>query len=375
MRFFIYSRKSVATGRGDSIGNQVELCRRHIAERLGEGEISLFEDEGYSGKTCDRPEFRRMLAELRREPPDFLVCYRLDRISRSVSDFSALIEELNRRGVAFVCVSEEFDTSRPMGKAMMYIASVFAQLERETIAERVRDNMLLLARTGRWLGGTPPTGFSGGLRETILLDGKRQSVCGLVANEAEQRLVRRIFALASGCVSLTSLGRELEREGFRTRRSGSFSSEALRKILRNPVYCVADESARIYFNETGAVVCFEPDGESGLIGYNKGSRGAPIVAAGLHRGLISGEEFVRVQRRLDLLSHTRARNSGRLKCPLCGGRMLAKPRSDGSGRFDYICETKLKHGKSACPSRNLPGLETDARIEAGLAVETPDSRC
>ena len=71
-----------------------------------------------------------------------------------MSDFSALIEELNDKSIAFICIKEEFDTSKPMGKAMMYIASVFAQLERETIAERVRDNMLLLARTGRWLGGT-----------------------------------------------------------------------------------------------------------------------------------------------------------------------------------------------------------------------------
>ena len=91
-----------------------------------------------------------MLRDMRAQTkPDYIVCYRLDRISRSVGDFASLIDELNKLGVAFVCVSEEFDTSRPMGKAMMYIASVFAELERETIAERVRDNMLLLARTGR----------------------------------------------------------------------------------------------------------------------------------------------------------------------------------------------------------------------------------
>lgn len=98
-----------------------------------------------------------MLCDIQLDPPDFIVCYRLDRISRSVSDFSTFIEKLNRLGISFLCIKEEFDTSRPMGKAMMYIASVFSQLERETIAERVRDNMLLLARSGRWLGGTPPT--------------------------------------------------------------------------------------------------------------------------------------------------------------------------------------------------------------------------
>lgn len=87
------------------------------------------------------------------------MCYRLDRVSRSVGDFADLIRRLEGWGVAFLCIREKFDTSTPMGKAMMYIASVFAQLERETIAQRVRDNMCLLARTGRWLGGTTPTGF------------------------------------------------------------------------------------------------------------------------------------------------------------------------------------------------------------------------
>lgn len=101
-----------------------------------------------------------MLRDIKLNKPEYVVCYRLDRISRNVSDFSSLIEDLNSYNISFVCIKEEFDTSKPMGKAMMYIASVFAQLERETIAERVRDNMLMLARTGRWLGGTTPTGFT-----------------------------------------------------------------------------------------------------------------------------------------------------------------------------------------------------------------------
>ena len=102
--------------------------------------------------------FKRMMADSKNEKVEYIVCYRLDIISRNVSDFSSLITVLNDRNIAFVSVKEQFDTSTPMGRAMMYIASVFAQLERETIAERIRDNMLMLARTGRWLGGTSPTG-------------------------------------------------------------------------------------------------------------------------------------------------------------------------------------------------------------------------
>ncbi len=90
---------------------------------------------------------------------NYIVVYRLDRISRNVGDFAGLIERLSAMNTAFVCIKEQFDTSTPMGRAMMNIAAVFAQLERETIAERVRDNLVLLARTGRWLGGVTPLGF------------------------------------------------------------------------------------------------------------------------------------------------------------------------------------------------------------------------
>lgn len=163
MHFYIYSRKSIYTGKGESIENQIELCRSYISSKYPcdpDPHIKIYEDEGFSGKNTERPQFQKMLCDIQLDPPDFIVCYRLDRISRSVSDFSTFIEKLNRLGISFLCIKEEFDTSRPMGKAMMYIASVFSQLERETIAERVRDNMLLLARSGHWLGGTPPTGYT-----------------------------------------------------------------------------------------------------------------------------------------------------------------------------------------------------------------------
>ncbi|MDO7204481.1 recombinase family protein [Paraclostridium bifermentans] len=88
------------------------------------------------------------------------MCYRLDRVLRNIADFSSLIEDLQKYNISFVSIREQFDTSTPMGRAMMFIASVFAQLERETIAERVRDNMLELAKSGRWLGGTAPLGFN-----------------------------------------------------------------------------------------------------------------------------------------------------------------------------------------------------------------------
>ena len=149
----IYSRKSKFTGKGESIGNQIELCKDYVRNMFGERYVELcevFEDEGFSGGNLKRPAFQRMMADVRKRKFKAIVVYRLDRISRNISDFTGLIDELTKQDVSFVSIREQFDTSTPMGRAMMFIISVFSQLERETIAERIRDNMHELAKTGRW---------------------------------------------------------------------------------------------------------------------------------------------------------------------------------------------------------------------------------
>ena len=159
MNIAIYSRKSKFTGKGDSIDNQIELCREYVRFHFPDAsssDIVTFEDEGFSGKTLDRPQFQKLMRMQESNPFDALVVYRLDRVSRNVGDFAKLIEKLNRSGTAFVSVKEQFDTSTSMGRAMMNVSAVFAQLERETIAERVRDNMYLMAKDSCWTGGTTP---------------------------------------------------------------------------------------------------------------------------------------------------------------------------------------------------------------------------
>lgn len=142
MVFGIYCRKSVLSDKGESVENQMEMCRSYVINKFGENnEFILYEDEGYSGKNTSRPMFIKLTEDIKKKKLDYVVCYRLDRMSRSVSDFSSLVEMMNRYKTGLICIKEEFDTSKPMGKAMMYIASVFAQLERETIGERVKDNM------------------------------------------------------------------------------------------------------------------------------------------------------------------------------------------------------------------------------------------
>jgi len=401
MKFFIYSRKSVYTGRGESVENQVEMCRQYIRGKYpgaADCDLTVYEDEGFSAKDTDRPQFKRMLADIRREKPDFVVCYRLDRISRNVSDFSALIEELNSLGISFLCIREEFDTSKPMGKAMMYIASVFAQLERETIAERVRDNMLLLARTGRWLGGATPTGFTSEKIQEVILDGKQKTSCKLKEEPGELWVVDMIFETFLEVRSVSGVSKHLIRQGVRSRGGAYYSLPGIKQILQNPVYCAADRDAFAYLTAQGADVCFTEEELSenrGLLAYNKRDyrrKSAPrqgmdkwIVAVGKHKGRIPGRDWVAVQRILAASIPTgkktaKAHNgyallSGLIYCGQCGGRMFAKRRTgDGADRpdFDYVCGSKLRGGTGLCACQNLNGRNTDymvCRRIAALAQE------
>ena len=181
-RLMIYSRKSRFTGRGESVENQVELCRQYIAAHYGPEEaarVQVYEDEGFSGGSLERPQFKQMMADAKAQKPAAIVVYRLDRISRNIGDFAGLIEQLGGMGIDFVSIKEQFDTGSPMGRAMMYISSVFSQLERETIAERIRDNMHELAKTGRWLGGITPTGYASEAVKNVSIDGKTRKSCRL----------------------------------------------------------------------------------------------------------------------------------------------------------------------------------------------------
>ena len=245
----IYSRKSKFTGKGESIGNQVELCKEYIQTHYPEvpqDHVLIYEDEGFSGGNLNRPDFKKMMDAARQKKFRAIIVYRLDRISRNISDFSSLIEELSRLEIAFVSIREQFDTGTPMGRAMMYIASVFSQLERETIAERIRDNMHELAKTGRWLGGTTPTGYSSEAVQKITIDGKSKKACKLKLIPEEAEIIRLIYDLYMEHDSLTAVEAELIKRGLKTKNGKLFTRFSIKAILQNPVYMIADEDAYNY---------------------------------------------------------------------------------------------------------------------------------
>ncbi|MGF7060118.1 recombinase family protein [Brassicibacter mesophilus] len=388
MKIAIYSRKSVYTGKGESIENQIEMCKNYISANITDSHVAdivIYEDEGYSGKNTERPHFQKMLRDIRKERFNYVICYKLDRISRSVSDFSALIEELNDHNIDFVCIKDQFDTTTPMGKAMMYIASVFAQLERETIAERVRDNMLMLSKTGRWLGGTTPTGFtSEKVQGLMTLDGKIKHSCKLKSNPDEIEIVKTMYDKYLEFNSVSAVSKYLIKNNVKSRNGKFYSLLGIKEILQNPVYCIADKDVRDYFISFDSDVCFEEhecSDKFGLLSYNKrdytkknvprNSKDQWIISIGKHKGIVSGKTWVRIQEMLEnnkpSPNRVKAHNdysllSGMIYCTQCGSKMFAKFRSNNADLFDYICNSKMRGGLDLCSCQNLNGQQTDDMV-------------
>lgn len=388
-KYAVYSRKSKYTGKGESIGNQIELCKNYLITRYNAeaDDIIVYEDEGYTGANTKRPEFQKMIKDIRNKKIKTVICYRLDRISRNVLDFCNLKDELSDYNVAFISIREDFDTSTPMGSAMLLITSVFAQLERDTIAERIRDNMLELAKTGRWLGGTTPLGFKSEEVEKLTLDGKKRKLFKLSPVTNEAQTVKLIFEKFLALKSLTKLETYLIQNDIKTRNDIYFSRLALRSILTNPVYAMADESTLQYFTDKEAEIFQEEsfDGKHGLMVYNKTIQKTGkakkqrditdwIVAVGKHKGFISGNTWVQTQNLLDVNAERRYRKpvvntsllSGVIYCNNCGSFMRPKLNSkiheDGTRSFSYMCELKEKSRCKKCNSKNIMGIEFDKQV-------------
>lgn len=386
----IYSRKSKFTGKGESIGNQVELCKEYVRSHFGEKAVKhiiLFEDEGFSGGNLNRPDFKKMMDAAKKRKFKAIIVYRLDRISRNVSDFSGLIEELARLDIAFVSIKEQFDTSTPMGRAMMYIASVFSQLERETIAERIRDNMHELAKTGRWLGGATPTGYESESEKSITVDGKQKKACKLKLIPAEAEIIRTIFDLFIETNSLTITEAELMRQRIVTKNGKYFTRFSIKAILQNPVYMIADEDAYQYFKYKDSDLFSDSeefDGKYGIMAYNRTyqEKGKTtvflppsewIVSIGKHKGIVPGKVWVRVQEALEQnksKSFRRPRNNealltGLLYCR-CGSRMYPKmsrrKTADGKTIYTYVCKMKERSQRRICNGKNANGNAMDMAV-------------
>ena len=322
----IYARQSIDKKDSLSIEGQIALCKR-----LSGDDALIFQDKGYSGKNMKRPAFQELMKAVEAGRIRKIFVYRLDRFSRSIADFSRLWETLEHYGVEFNSVTEQFDTSSPIGRAMLNIVLVFAQLERETTAERVKDNYIHRFRLGAWPGGPAPYGYD---LAKITDDGRQAS--SLVPNERAE-LIRWIFAeYAKPDTSLRGIARELTAKGVHGPRREVWDNVTLSRILHSPLYVRGDSEIYWYYLAKGVQIQQDIEAFDGIhacnvIGRRDRTRNKYNDASGQmltvanHEGLIDSDLWLRVQDKLAnqpqiprAMAGKYSWLTGLMKCGKCG---------------------------------------------------------
>ena len=356
----IYARQSIFKKDSLSIDAQIELCKQQA-----QGDFIVYKDAGFSGKNTNRPEFKRMMSDVKSGKINRIVCYRIDRISRSIADFGKIWDELNAHSVEFVSVSEQFDTATPIGRAMLYIIMVFAQLERETTAQRVTDNYYKRIHAGAWPGGPAPFGYD---RARRVVNGKIQTV--LEPNNDIQYVIKMFESYATGTTSLGVIATEMRHEFERIGRADErvWTNTPIKRILNNPVYACADADLYAYYNTLGAQIddpMAEYDGTHSalLIGYRYADSRQRRDITQQHlilsstEGVVSSEIFVRTQKYLSknqqIKNSAGSRHSwlsGLLKCAACGYSIRIHYDPKGNRTY-YYCANRYG-GARTCDARH-----------------------
>ncbi|MFS0772988.1 recombinase family protein [Sphingomonas sp. 1P08PE] len=351
VRCAIYTRKSSEEGLEqdfNSLDAQAEACAAYILSQASEGWTLLperYDDGGISGGTLARPALQRLLADVKAGKIDTIVVYKVDRLTRSLLDFSRLVEAFDASNTSFVSVTQSFNTTTSMGRLTLNMLLSFAQFEREVTAERIRDKIAASKARGMWMGGTPPLGYAP--------EGRSLSI---VPDHAA--VITRIFQryLALGCVRL--LADELERDGVRAPvrttgkgksfGGGAFSRGQLYTFLRCPTY-------------VGEI-------------HHQGR-----VHAGLHTAIIDRASWDAVQA---LLAHNRQgeqRRGSRATTSLLAGKvvdsagepLIATHASKGPARYRYYVSRSLHHGTHNSGMR-VPAGELEAAVSQAVAQQLAD---
>jgi site-specific DNA recombinase len=347
VRCAVYTRKSCEEGLEQSFNSldaQREASEAFIVSQRHEGWRVLpahYDDGGYSGGNLERPALKQLLEDVATNKIDTIVVYKVDRLTRSLADFAKIIEALDARGVSFVSVTQQFNTTTSMGRLTLNILLSFAQFEREVTGERIRDKIAASKRRGMWMGGFVPIGY----------DVKERK---LIVNPEEAKTIRRIFSLylEVGCVR--DLKVRLDEEGIKSkvrqssdgRSSGGspFSRGALYKILNN----------HIYVGEISHKGQYHP---------------------GEHEPIISRELGDRVQGQLRDGNEGR-RNGIQVKSPSLltgliqdgeGNRLTASHTVKKGRRYRYYCQAVTQQGTAPGSSVRLPAHDIESRIMARIA--------
>ena len=329
----------------NSIDAQREAGQAYVASQRSEGWIPVvddYDDPGFSGGNTERPGLRRLMMDIERGQIDIVVVYKIDRLTRSLADFSKMVEVFERQGVSFVSVTQQFNTTTSMGRLMLNVLLSFAQFEREVTGERIRDKIAASKRKGLWMGGVPPLGYDVANRL-------------LVINETEAAVVRRIFAEMLTIGSPTRIAERLESEGITTKawttqdgqvRSGTrIDKKYLFKLLRN----------RIYLGELSHKGSWFPGAHSPIIDHGLWGQVHEVLARNPH------VRSVETQTR----NSTDALLRGLLFGPT-GDPMYPTYASKKNGRKYryYVSKSEMKFGTNGKTHDRIPAEEIEAATVA-----------
>jgi site-specific DNA recombinase len=346
VRCAIYTRKSTEEGleqEFNSLDAQREAAEAYVKSQAHGGWICLpdrYDDGGFTGGNLDRPALQRVLADIEQGKVDAVITYKVDRLSRSLLDFSKMMEVFDRHQVSFVSVTQQFNTATSMGRLVLNVLLSFAQFEREIISERTRDKIAATRRKGKWAGGTPLLGYDVAPRGTKLL-----------VNEEEAVRVRAIFALYLEHQALLPVVQELSRRGWTTKRwvnkagrqrgGRPFDRTNLYRLLTNVVYLgkvrYKDE---VHAGEQPALVDAATwEQVQALLRGNGRSGGGPGRST---RGFLL---------------------QGLLRCTPCACAMTPSHTRRGCRRYRYyVCTRAQKRGWDQCPSKSIPAGQIEAFV-------------
>lgn len=345
MRSAIYTRKSTEEGLDqefNSLDAQREAGEAFIASQQHEGWSCLpdqYDDGGFTGGNMDRPALKRLMADIEGGKIDCVVVYKVDRLSRSLLDFARIMEVLDRQKVAFVSVTQQFNTATSMGRLVLNVLLSFAQFEREIIGERIRDKIAAQRRKGKWTGGTPVLGYD--------VDRSGPSP-KLVVNAAEAARVREIFGLYQSLGSLLPVVDELTKRRWTNKvwktKSGKpkggqrFDRGSLHAMLTNPLYAgKLQHKKAIYVGEHEPIVATDLFQQ---------------VAEQLRRNRRAGGSTVR--------NRYGAILRGLLHCKACGHAMVHNFTGRNGRQYRYYtCTRAIKSGRQSCPGGSLPAAQIE----------------
>lgn len=364
----IYARQSVDKKDSISIESQIDFCKYELKG----GSYREYTDKGFSGKNTDRPKFQELIRDIKKGLIAKVIVYKLDRISRSILDFSGMMELFQQYNVEFVSSTEKFDTSTPMGRAMLNICIVFAQLERETIQKRVTDAYYYRSQRGFKMGGKPPYGFHS---EPTKMDGINTKK--LVANPEEAEHIRFIFEMyADPKTSYGDITRHFAQQGILF-----YGKELIRptlaQMLRNPVYVQADLDVYEFFKSQGTVLVNDAadfTGTNGCYLYQgrdvkackKNDLKDQMLVLAPHEGIVPSDTWLACRKKLmnnmKIQSARKATHTwlaGKIKCGNCGYALMSMINRVGT---QYLRCTKRLDNKSCVGCGKIYTAELEALV-------------